>query len=200
MSDEAFCKQRWNQNGFSMLDIIFGEEKTTKPLYGIVKSDFTLFTAEMRSAIEKYISSPEAKILISGAYIGTDTEICGDSLAAKFISNILHYKQVTNHASKLGGFYPVNNMKESFPEAFRFVNEDHSSIYKVESPDAIEPSDENAALLFRYTDGQKGAAVYYNGKYQSIAIGIPFETIVTDEARKKLMGEIINVFNLKKQP
>jgi hypothetical protein len=197
MSDEAFETKNWDKNNFAMLDIIFGEEKTTRRLYGNSKPDFTLFTQEMRSAIEDFTSGSHAKILISGAYIGTDLELCGDTLAGKFASSVLHFKPMTNHASKSGEIFPVNSVKTDFPSSFHFEQNYNPKIYEVESPDAIEPVGTNAKVLFRYAGDHKTAAVGFNGDYQTITFGFPFETITTDAERDKLMGQIFKYFGLK---
>jgi hypothetical protein len=199
MSDEAFETRNWDKNSFSMLDIIFGEEKTTRRLYGNNTPAFTLFTPEMRSAIEKFASADNAKILVSGAYVGTDLELCGDTLAAKFAASVLHYRHMTNHASKSGEIFPVNSMKTDFPSDFSFVQNYNPAIYKVESPDAIEPADKESSVLFRYRGDQKSAAVVHNGKTKTMVFGFPFETITTDAERNELMGQILRYFGLKEK-
>ncbi len=200
MSDEAFELIKWDKNAFSALDIIFGEEKTTKSLYGLAKKDFTLFTPEMREAITEYSSAENARIFLSGAYIGTDLELCKDTLARKFAAEVLHFRFMTNHASKSGCIYPVNAVKADFNTEVRFVQEYNPAIYKVESPDAIEPKGEQTKVLFRYKGDNKTAGVCYDGNYRSVVLGFPFETIPTDNERDKLMGEILKYWGLKASP
>ncbi len=196
MSDEAFEQNHWNATDFSALDIIFGEEKTTKPLYGLQKKDFTLFTPEMRQAISEYTSGEKAKLFLSGAYIGTDLDLCGDTLARYFASEVLHYRLMTNHASKSGCVYPVNEVADQFPEKYAFVQEYNPAIYKVESPDAIEPKGKDAKVLFRYCGDNKTAGVCFDGNYHSVILGFPFETITTDQQRDELMGQILKYWGL----
>jgi len=197
MSDEAFEQKDWNANDFSALDIIFGEEKTTKPLYGLQKKDFTLFTPEMRQAISGYTSGDKVKLFLSGAYMGSDLDLCGDTLARHFASDVLHYTFMTNHASKSGCVYPVNAMTDHFSGEYRFVQEYNQAIYTVESPDAIEPKGKDAKVLFRYNGDNKTAGVCFDGKYHSIILGFPFETISTDQQRDELMGQVLKYWRLK---
>jgi hypothetical protein len=197
MSDEAFEQKSWSAADFSALDIIFGEEKTTKPIYGHQKKDFTLFTPEMRQAISEYSSGEKAKLFLSGAYIGTDLDLCGDTLARHFASEVLHYRFMTNHASKSGCIYPVNAMADQFPGKYPFVQEYNPAIYKVESPDAIEPKGKDAKVLFRYSGDNKTAGVCFDGSYHSVILGFPFETITTDRQRDELMGQILKYWGLK---
>jgi hypothetical protein len=197
MSDEVFEKKNWDKNAFFALDIIFGEEKTTSRLYGFKKRDFTLFTPEMRQAITEYTSGEHAKLFLSGAYIGTDLDLCGDTLARKFAGDVLHYRFMTNHASKSGCIYPVSAVKADFTGEFKFVQDYNPAIYKVESPDAIEPKGENAKVLFRYKSDNKTAGVCFDGNYHSVILGFPFETITTDKQRDELMGEILKYWGMK---
>jgi hypothetical protein len=197
MSDEAFEAGNWDKNSFAMLDIIFGEEKTTRRLYGNNTPAFTLYTPAMRNAIEKYASAENAKILVSGAYVGADLELCGDTLAGKFAASVLHYRHMTNHASKSGEIFPVNSMKTDLPSDFSFVQNYNPAIYKVESPDAIEPADKETSVLFRYRGDQKSAAVVHNGKTKTMVFGFPFETVTTDAERNELMKQILTYFGLK---
>ena len=197
MSDEAFTQQNWSKNAFAALDIIFGEEKTSQRLYGLKKKDFSLFTPQMRKAIEGYASTDGAKLFVSGAYVGTDLKLCGDTLAPKFAGDVLHYRMMTNHASRSGGVYPVHAMNEFFPTAYSFVQGYHPTIYKVESPDAIEPKGDGAKVLFRYKSDNKTAGVCFSGKYQTVVLGFPFETITTEQERADLMGQILKSWGLK---
>jgi len=197
MSDEAFEQKAWNATDFSALDIIFGEEKTTKPLYGLQKKDFSLFTPEMRQAISGFTSVEKAKLFLSGAYVGTDLELCGDTLARHFAADVLHFKQMTNHASRSGCVYSVNAVKADFPSEMHFVQEYNPKIYKVESPDAIEPKGENAKVLFRYKGNNKTAGVCFDGNYHTVVIGFPFETITTDDERTQMIGEILKYWGMK---
>jgi len=197
MSDEAFAQKKWSKNDFSVLDIIFGEEKTTSRFYGFKKRDFTLFTPEIRQAISEYVSGESAKLLLTGAYIGTDLNLCGDTLARNFAAEILHYKPMTNHASKSGCVYPVNAVKSDFQQEYKFEQEYSPDIYKVESPDAIEPKGEGAKVLFRYKGDNKTAGVAYSGLYQSVILGFPFETITAEQQRNELISEILKYWKLK---
>lgn len=196
MSDEAFVENRWNKNDYSALDLIFGEEKTTSKIYGFKKKDFTLFTPEMRTAIAKYTSGEKAKLFISGAYIGADLDLCGDSLARKFAADVLHYRFMTNHASKSGCVYPVNAVKDQFKSEFHFVQEYNSHIYKVESPDAIEPVGKDARVLYRYKGNNKTAGICFDGSYKTVVLGFPFETISTEKERSEMVGEILKYWGL----
>lgn len=194
MSDEVFESGNWNEKNYSALDLIFGEEKTTKRIYGLENKDFTIYTPKMCKAIRKYIASDNAKLIMSGAYIGTDIQLCGDTLARQFAEKELHFLFRTNHASKSGLLSHPNGVRNNFKGEYQFTTEYNPKIYKVEAPDAIEPVGENAKVFLRYSKNSKSAGVVYDGEYQSIILGFPFETIGSKEDKNELMKQIFNFF------
>jgi hypothetical protein len=196
-SDEVFENTEYDPTSYSLFDLIFGEEKTTQRMMGFPGRDFTVFTPGMEKTITQITRTEGAKILISGAYVGSDLALCGDTLTKKFAAEVLHFAPRTNHASKSGLIYTVNSLKRGTSEQYHYVNDWHPSIYKVESPDAIEPVGKEASVLFRYFGDNKSAGVWYKGKYQTITMGIPIETIRTDEERDILMKQLLNLFDLK---
>jgi hypothetical protein len=196
-SDEAFEKEDYPPTSYSLFDLIFGEEKTTKRMIGNPGTDFTLFTPGMKDKITQIASVDGAKILVSGAYVGSDLELCGDSLTKKFAEEVLHYTHRTNHASKSGMIYTVNNLRKNPSEQYHYTNDWNSNMYKVESPDAIEPSGKDASVLFRFFGDNKSAGVWYDGKYQSVVLSIPIETIESDSQRTSLMKQLLQLMGVK---
>lgn len=195
MSDESFESGNWEASDYKALDLIFGEEKTTKRLYGKENKDFTIYTPDMVKAVRKYIQSKDAKIILSGAYLGTDVVECGDTLIKEFTEKELHFLFRTNYASKSGAISHPNEVKANFTGNYQFETGLNEQIYKVEAPDAIEPVGKNAKVFLRYTNNTKSAGVVYDGDYQSIILGFPFETIKTKEDRNDLMKKIFRFFN-----
>lgn len=193
MSDEAFEQQNWKSEDYFVVNIIFGEEKTTRRIYGKENKDFSIYTKRMREAISEYLKGENSKLIISGAYIGTDLDLCGDSLAKSFANESLNYKFRTNHASKDGQLLHPNSTKNDFVGEYKFVNEYSSEIYKVEAPDAIEPIGQKAKVLLRYANN-KSAGIVYNGEYQSVILGFPFESLENQNYRNSLMRQILHFF------
>jgi hypothetical protein len=91
----------------------------------------------------------------------------------------------------------VNAVTDQFSGEYRFVQEYNPTIYTVESPDAIEPKGKDTKVLFRYKGDNKTAGVCFDGKYHSVILGFPFETISTDQQRDDLMGQILKYWGLK---
>ncbi len=60
----------------------------------------------------------------------------------------------------------------------------NSESYVVEYPDAIEPADENAFTVFRYSENNLSAGVIYKGEqYGTAILGFPIEAIKGTENR-----------------
>ncbi|MEI7830583.1 MAG: fibronectin type III domain-containing protein [Prolixibacteraceae bacterium] len=196
-SDELFEEGAYNPTSYSLFDLAFGEEKTTLRMMGFPGRDFTLFTPAMRQVLTKIAGTAGAKILVSGAYVGSDLTLCGDSLAKKFAAEVLHYSHRTAHGSKSGLIYTVNSLKTNLTEQYHYVNNWNPSIYKVESPDAIEPEGKGASVLYRYFGDNKSAGVWYKGLYQTAVLSVPLETISTDSERDALMKQLLRILDLK---
>lgn len=198
MSDEVFETANWDATDFSALDLLFGEEKTTSRIYGLENKDFTIYTPEMVKAIRKYIQSKGARLIMSGAYVGTDVIACGDTLVKQFTEKELHFLFRTNNASKSGLVSHPNEVKKNFTGEYQFETGYNQEIYKVEAPDAIEPVGKNAKVFLRYTKNTKSAGIIYNGNYQSVILGFPFESLQTQKDRNDMMKQILQFFEKKK--
>ena len=189
-SDETFSKINFNTNTFKFIDIIFGEERTTKSLN---RTEFSVFTPEIIKKIE-YIANNNGNIFLSGAYIGTDFTENKNVTAEKFAADILHYKWRTNFASKSGQVNSTDYAKNYFNGQWNFNTSLDNKIYMVEAPDGIEPVGENAITSFRYGDTNVSAGVIYKGEYKVIALGFPFETIKNEVEKNNLMKQVIRFF------
>jgi carbamoylphosphate synthase large subunit len=79
--------------------------------------------------------------------------------------------------------------------SFQYSAQLNDSIYAVEAPDAIAPSNGGETIL-RYKENQFSAAVGYKNNYGVVIFGFPFETILKSEVRNELMRAIIKYFGL----
>jgi len=134
-------------------------------------------------------------LLISGAYIGTDMMENRDSSAIHFAADVLHYLWRTNHATTRGTVIATDQGTSVFPEHVNFNTELRPDIYRVESPDAIEPVGNGAFRICRYESGNTSAGVAYMGSYKTVVLGFPIETISDLNSRTELMKRILNFFS-----
>ncbi len=192
-SDESFSVASYNPKPYFFIDIIFGEEKSTPSLSDPNRIDYKVFTPSMRQKIID-ISRQAGNLFISGAYIASDFHENKDTVASNFAKEILHYTWRTNFAVRSGQVYSTDYVKPGFNIQFDFNTYFSPNIYTVEAPDAIEPSGVEAKVAFRFSENNASAGVLYKGKYKTLVLGFPFETILERDNRIQLMQQIIDWF------
>lgn len=187
LSDETAEENPGLLEKFGVIDLLYGEEKSTVLPGKDSTLHFSIYTPGMLDALENY-TDKGGNILLSGAYIGSD--IPKDTAMVNRIGKLFHMKWRTDHAAKTGRFYSVT-------DALNFKGEINTGYnlqqYPVESPDGIEPFDEKAETIFRYTENNYSAAVFYNGERKVITLGFPFESIKGQNERDRLMKLLLDV-------
>lgn len=196
VSDEVFESVRFDTLQHRAVDLIFGEERGTETLFNPAQRDFRILTPGLMEALSLY-TREGGHVLLSGAYVGTDMMENDDSAAVRFAAEVLHYTWRSDHATTAGSLYATDRSANDFPAFLQFNTEANAAIYRVESPDAIEPSGSGAFRIYRYASGGGSAAVAYQGAYKSIVLGFPFETIQTATQRAALMSAVMNFFEKK---
>lgn len=193
MSNEAFEEKNPDPDNFSLLDIIFGEQRSVPDYINPEKKYFTTYTPGMIQSIEQFTKAT-VPVFISGAYIGADMVENRDSTAIQFAKEQLHYTWRTNHADNLGKVSRTDFADYIFPKTIQYNTTYHPEIYTVEAPDAIEPAGKDAVALFRYSSNNTSAGVLNTGKQKTVVLGFPFETIISERERNDLMMAILSIF------
>ncbi|MDX9880780.1 MAG: N-acetylmuramoyl-L-alanine amidase [Prolixibacteraceae bacterium] len=187
-SDESVEEKQLDMTNYPVIDLLYGEEKTSYFPGKDSTAHFSVFTEKMLDALENYTRSG-GNIFISGAYIGSDTG--KDTAQVNRIGRLLKYKWRTGHAVRNVDFTSVSPM-------FRIsgtVNTEYNlQQYPVEAPDAIEPFGTGAETILRYTENNTSAAVAANGNYKVVALGFPFECITNQSIRTKIIQQIFDYF------
>ena len=180
---------------YLLTDLIFGEEKTTVSPSGTIK--YVLYTPALRSALLHFLQTPHAGLLISGAYVGSDSFIKNEREVSDeekdFVKKILGYTGRTDHASatplvKATDGSPV----PAFDGTFGFNMDYRPDMYRVESPDAIIPADSTGVTILRYQGNNKSGGVIFNKGYKVITLGFPFETVTIRAKRTAVMKQILD--------
>ena len=192
-SDEFFCSNDYDPSSFKIVDLIFGEEKSTPFFNDSTRIDYRIYTPEFIKKIEELANSGTA-IFMSGAYVGSDITVRPDSAAIKFAGQFMHFLPRTGHAVKRGVVYATDYAKSFFTGQYNFNTGYSGDIYSVEAPDGIEPSGAGAVCAFRYKETNASAGVIYKGNYRTVILGFPFETITGEESRNLLMKQVLNFF------
>jgi len=192
-SDEFFCSKDYDKYTFKIIDLIFGEERSTPFFNDSSRLDFSIYTPDFMKRIED-LTGRGTNIFMSGSYVGSDLSAQRDSTAIKFAERYLHFLPRTGHAVKNGNVYTTDYVRSSFECKFDFNTGHSKDIYSVEAPDGIEPSGAGAVCAFRYGETNASAGVIYKGTHRTVILGFPFETITGSENRNTLMKQILNFF------
>jgi len=183
-SDEAVEERVIDLNNYSIVDLLYGEEKTSY-FPGMVKTaHYEIYTEKMISALETYTKGG-GNILISGAYIGSDIS----KKKVKKIGEVLGFRWRTNYAVRNGDFYSVNKVINFKGE---FNTDYNQNQYPVEAPDGIEAFDKNGQTIFRYGENNVSAGVLYKSDYKVVALGFPFESTKGETQRDILMKQLLD--------
>ncbi|SMO41927.1 hypothetical protein SAMN06265379_101697 [Saccharicrinis carchari] len=193
VSDEVFESEGYEAKNFKAVDIILGEEKATPGFMDKNQYDFKIYTQGLMDRL-KELAENATPVFISGAYIGSEMQLLKDTIVQQFAAELLHFKWRSNHAVNRGEVEPTDKVSPYFKSNFTFNTQYHPHIYAAEAPDAIEPADKNALTAFRYSQNGTSAGVIYNGNNKTVVLGFPFETILRQEDRDKLMKEILEFF------
>ncbi|MCU0644996.1 MAG: fibronectin type III domain-containing protein [bacterium] len=202
-SDEAFWDGMIDFSDYKIIDLILGEEKTTLfPGLNLennphlkINGSYQAFPAKLKNKITDFFKSG-GNLFLSGAYIGSDLVGNKDSTQndIKFAKEVLKIDWQTNHAAVTGKVSSVDSSFIQPKEIFNFNTEYRPDLYAVESPDAINPAKE-AKTILRYTENRFSAATAYLGNdYSVIVLGFPFETIVEEGWRNRVMRSVLSSF------
>lgn len=109
------------------------------------------------------------------------------------MKEVLHYQQRNNHSSQTGVVMSVDGDRNGFKlPACVFMTQEGQPQYRVEAPDALEPTDKKGMRLYRYSDTSMNAGVAYDGDQRIIVLGFPFESIIGESNRAQVMNGIMN--------
>lgn len=209
-SADAFTEGK--SGDYQTIDLICGKQVSTIIGRGTSGVKYSVFTPQMQEAIRKAASNGTS-LLVSGANIATDIwshvyPIKADKAAREknisFAQDVLGYKWMTNYASRTADVYPCGNKKtlQLGCGGFHFNNEYSSTIYRVETPDGILPSNKQGETFLRYSDNRISAAISYRGNiggvsYKTVCIGFPIEVITDKTAAAEIMSHTLEFFDQK---
>ncbi|NQT61436.1 MAG: N-acetylmuramoyl-L-alanine amidase [Candidatus Marinimicrobia bacterium] len=192
-SDEAIWDGQLDINNYTLLDLIFGEEKEVPGPKEFSPRDFRGFPKAFQEKIRSYTQSG-GNLFLSGAHVGFDLFDNGnDSLDMQFAEDILKYKFRTDHAVKTGKLSVITQdlFQLETTHNLEFNTRYHPSLYKVESPDAIEPSAPEALTILRYAENNTSAAIAASGESNIVVFGFPFESIISETSRDEVMASVL---------
>ena len=201
-SSEAVEDSIVSLQSYKAVDLILGKQMQSKMGNGgYYPISFKTFPQKLQQAITEYTNGG-GNIFTSGSYVATDLWCNPLVPSAKedrdFAQNVLHYKWRNNRAARTGLVKSVDSPAKQFTGDYNYYNTLNAESYVVESPDGIEPADNEGCTIMRYTENNLSAAVAWSGKYRAVTLGFPFESIKNEASRKELMHQVLQYFNLVK--
>lgn len=183
-----------------IVDVITGKQKEVRP--GNAESDtrYKTFTPELQKKLREH-TSRKGSLLVSGAYIASDlftNPFSSDSVMqadAAFARQVLGIEHGNSFAAVSGEVDVLPFWTNSYRsgEGIRYSSKPNEKIYIVESPDAIvSASRGDSRTIMEYAENKKSAAVASNKKESAvIAMGFPFEAIMSATDRDMLMSQLL---------
>lgn len=202
-SDEAFWDGLFGVENYKIIDLILGEEKTANfPQPNLdfstamkINENYKAFPEKLKNKIKTFLESG-GNLFLSGAYVGSDLVGNKDTTQndIQFAKKVLKIDWQTNHAAVTGKVYSVDSSFIRSEEVFHFNTEYCADLYATESPDAIDPA-KGAKSILRYAENRFSAATAYLGNdYSVIVFSFPFETIVEEGWRNRVMMAVLSCF------
>ncbi len=178
---------------YETVDWILGKQREWIVAHGAMPSKYKTFSQTIQELITDYTNNG-GNIIISGAFVGTD--LWDNANATKqdieWAQSTLRYKWRNSKGAVTGKLKAVPSPFTSIKGNYKYFNTLNSDGYVVEYPDAIEPADDNAFTVFRYSENNLSAGIIYKGeKYNSCILGFPIESLEDQESRNMLIKNIM---------
>lgn len=203
-SDEALMDSCRDFSKIRIMDLILGEEKATlfpemqneyNP-HKKLNDDYRAFPEKLKTYLNAFCEAGGC-LFVSGAYVGSDLHSSFNIADKLFAEKTLRFRWQTDHAAATGGVFTTDSTFSLKLPQFQFNTSASSELYPVESPDAIDPLPE-AKTILRYAENRFSAGISYSGAYQLIVFGFPFESIIKESWRDRMMSAILNYFSAEK--
>lgn len=185
---------------YKLIEILFGEQRYIKN-FREERDSFTVLNNKMIARLDMALSK-KIPLLLSGAYIGTDMVDRKDTAAIRFAEKKLGYTWRANLGSRLGIVKNTDLGKKILNGSWYFCGAstaedyDYPQIYRVESPDAIEPA-KGATRLLRYEDYNTSAGTFFLSNGTPVAVfGFPLETIKNENQKSSFMSQILKALGV----
>ena len=180
-------------NEYRMIDFIAGKQKQT--ILGNVKKtpEFQTFPLDLQQLLRHYTLSG-GNLLVSGAYCVTDMYHDSDPASKAFLEEVLHvrpgiseqrrYGQVRMEGSAVTGLKLQGELD--------FAVRPNKTAYYIEEADILVPSGSESRAVGWYNGTENAAMVLSSEKGKTLVMGFPFEVIIDESQRNKLMQGILN--------
>lgn len=196
-SRKAVEQGRVSLDGYDIVDVVMGKQRTTAIGRGAMGYRYEVFGEAMERVLADY-SAAGGALLLSGSYMFDDLwhSPLSDKKSREFAREVLHAEFGGAMASRRGVVEGVAKHYGS-RERITFNMTPCSEIYCVESPEVLSPA-KDAVTIMRYAGSGSSAAVAYRAKDGDkcggvVLLGFPFETILDEAQRDGAMQQIIEI-------
>lgn len=200
---EAFTEPMEDYYEQQCIDLILGKQKETSIGRGVYGSRFKTFPMSLQEKLERCVFQG-TDIFVSGSYVASDlwlNAFSNDSVKRcdlKFARDILGIEWKLSDASSTGEVYTVPLSFPVFrPAVYEFSKRLNAESYAVDKSDSFGTADSDGKIVMRYSENNLPAATAMRrGNYDTMIMGFPFESISSEEARDRLMEEILEFLTL----
>jgi len=195
---QSILADTFDLNQFKVLDLILGKQKQTAP--GKMKKtlEFQTFPLDLQSKLADFCKKG-GNMMISGAYVASDTYDENKGNAENFVCNILKIMPAHRGTTLFSGIFYESNHPEFKAQRrqFEYHHTLNNEMYAVESPDILGTVDENAFVICTYEGSDYPAGIAYaNDDYKVCTFAFPFETIKDKASRDTIMTDVLHfLFN-----
>lgn len=181
-SSEALMERSISLTGYNAMDLILGVEKQggQGSLLGYNRP-YKTFPHELQQVITEYCNAG-GRLFISGAHIAGD--MVKTDADRNFIRSMLKYDYGGSIKNVGENYIFGSGLRVEIP---RTMNE---RCYTVAHPDILVPVDD-AFVSFVYDGCKESAGVAYAGSYRVLSTSFPFESILDETQRSRLMGAVM---------
>ncbi len=182
---------------YKVVDFVLGKQLRRVNLLDSTKMDFISFEPKLIKEITHY-TQHGGNLLISGSNIVSDFVRSDSSYVEEksFVENILKLKWTSN---KLFNVKNVSFGTENGKHLFSFYTTPNEKCYFVETPDVLEPNDNNVDRIAFYKENNLTAGVSYRQNYGFVLLGFPIETIKNEKSQYEIIKKSLE-FLTKENP
>lgn len=188
-----------NLKNYKYVNLITGKQKQTENVNKQKNLLFKTFPLDLQDKIAAYLLNG-GNLIVSGAYVASDIadKIFVSAREKLFLENLLKIKFNRKISTANNKILTQNIALSGFKQSdFGFFNTANQTSYYIESADVIEPASQGAFTFCRYKNENQSAGVAYSGNYKVCVLGFPFETIISEKERNKLMDSMLEFLSRK---
>ena len=198
-SARAIERGEVEMDAYKIVDVILGKQHSYQMGRGTSGVKFKVFPEALQDKIREFTTKGGC-VFASGCYVASDlwNGLGADGEDRAFARGVLHYSFGGDMATRRGEVRVVASPMQMNRLDIKFNREPSATHYGVESPGCITPAGRDAFIAMRYPRSNQPAAIGYKGSdYRTFVMALPFESIIDEAQRDKLMLGVLNFFDQK---